>query len=143
MKWTRLSAPLVGAAGLLFLAGCAPSTGALTGTVTFADQPVTTGQVTVYGPDGQVLTVTINPDGTYRVEDVPTGQVRIVVLPPPPTDPEGNEIVKIRGKEGKAAPVLPKAVKTPVPARYEDPGTSGLTTKVSSGENRYDLVLTP
>jgi hypothetical protein len=143
MKWTRLSAPLLGAAGLAFLAGCGPSTGHLAGAVTFAGQPVTQGQVTVYGPDGEVLTVTISPDGTYRVENVPAGQVRIVVLPPPPADPEGNEIVKVRAKEGKAAPIAPRAVKTPIPARYEDPGTSGLATTVKGGENKYDLVLTP
>ena len=143
MKWTRLPAPLVGAVGLLFLAGCGSPTGVLTGAVRLADQPLTAGQVTVYGPDGQVITVTINPDGTYRVEDVPTGDVRIVVLPPAPSDPGGNEIVKVWGKEGKAAPVAPKEVKSPIPARYQDPGTSGLATSVKKGENKYDLMMMP
>ena len=142
MKWTRLCPLLLSAAGLVFLAGCSPSVGHLSGAVTFADKPVTEGQVTVYGADGQVFTGNIDGDGNYLVQFVPTGPVRIVVLPPG-SGSQANEIVKNLGKEGKAAPIVPKTVKTLIPDRYQDPGQSGLATTVKSGDNKYDLVLTP
>jgi len=77
-----------------------------------------------------------------RVEEVPVGDFKVIVLPPP-TSPDAMQVLKVRGKEGKAAPVAPPKTKNPIPERYADVTTSGLSTTIKAGENRYDVTLTP
>lgn len=142
MNRTRIPGPLLGAAAVALLAGCGPTVGNVSGTVTLGDRPLAEGQLTFFGPDNQVTTTTINPDGTYRIDGMPAGNYKVVVLPPP-TAPEAMQVLKVRGKEGKAAPVAPPKAKSPIPDRYADVTTSGLGTTIKAGENKYDVPLTP
>ncbi len=65
----------------LGLAGCGGGspTGTVSGKVTFKEQPVTAGQVTLHSKDGRPLFVNIQSDGTYTVKDVPYGEHLVTV----------------------------------------------------------------
>ncbi len=116
--------------------------GKLTGKVTIDGKPVSAGEVVVYGADGKHSAAgRVRTDGTYVVVEPPLGDCKVVVITstfkdiPPPgakkgpmdfTDPETGQ--------------WPIYVSTP--ARYEKAETSGLTVKVTSGEQAHDLPLT-
>src|SRR4051812_10074770 len=73
------------AAVIVFAAvGCGGRTATLTGKVTYQGNPVVSGSVIVLGADGTARSGVIQPDGTYAVEGVPRGPVRIGVLSPDP-----------------------------------------------------------
>lgn len=61
-----------------------PGGTALTGTITAQGKPVVFGTVTAITADRRTFTVPINADGTYVLEDLPPGPVRIAVSSPNP-----------------------------------------------------------
>jgi hypothetical protein len=120
--------------------GCGSSPGSVTGTVTLNGNPVGSVSVSFVAGDGTIRSGFTAADGTYRVEEVPTGPVQVTV--------QGTEVVtetvqqdlKKRG----GAPAPKKTTKSPVPARYGDSSTSGLSLTVKSGDNnKYDIPLMP
>ncbi len=77
----RIVRPALAALSLAFLlasAGCGPGTATLIGTVKYKGEPLPSGTVIVHGSNGQTATGTIE-DGAYRVDKVPTGDVKISV----------------------------------------------------------------
>jgi hypothetical protein len=144
MRRTLPRLTLLAIAGLgLVLAGCPPrgrrlpETGAtLEGTVTYGTTKVEVGLVIVQG-EGAASTAFIGEDGRYKVENVPLGTVHLAVN----TEAGKGELMSktMARSQGKAAVPLPKVIG--VPARYADPTTSGITTTISKGENKYDIVI--
>src|SRR5690349_503951 len=74
-----IAAVLIGAA-----AGCGGQGATVSGKVSYKGRPVVSGSVIVLNPDGTARTGVILPDGSYTVEGVSRGLVKIGVLSPDP-----------------------------------------------------------
>jgi hypothetical protein len=101
----------------------------------------------------------IETDGTYSVQGVPAGVVRIAVLSPRPAGAlnslrrgpvneksPANFVSKIGAQTAQNDPkgMKAKAERSrwfPLPKEYEDPDTSGLTTEIHRGNNTFDIEL--
>ncbi len=112
------------------------SLGKVSGTVAYRGKPVAAGtlifEVAGARPahgrivDGKIVEVT-----TYAAGDgVPLGLARIAVYATPPEDPAAAAKSQERD-----------VFKSLIPAKYNDPATSGLTLQVVAGENTLTLDL--
>jgi hypothetical protein len=103
--------------------------GTVVGKVTFRGQPVPAGKVSILSEDGVVCSGDIRTDGRYVVYRVPPGGAKFAVAVYPAAGP---------------GPVPVAATKSvPVPRRYRDFETSGLTGVVERGGQTHRLVLMP
>jgi hypothetical protein len=126
------------AAGLAAVAGCGDSSnrsplGKIVGTVKYRGKPVsgtlifeTSGARSAYGKivDGRITEVTTYADG----DGAPLGLARIAVFVAPPENPAGTAQEQ-------------DVFRSMIPAKYNDPATSGLTLQVVAGENTLALDL--
>jgi len=134
---------------LLFLQGCggSPARGTLSGKVTFNDKPLTAGTVIFSKQDSSETEVTpIQPDGTYKSENVPLGDLRIGVLAPtggaampgggklPPRVPADHPQAKMYAQSASGQGVN-------LPKHLSDPATSKITVKVEPGAKTFDIQL--
>jgi len=130
--------------GLTCLTGCEAGVGAVPvkGTAKYDGQPLTSGTVQfVPTGDGMAAMGQIQPDGSFQLttqladDGALPGQykVSVQVFPDPAS---GGGGMGLPGAEfGDAEP--------PIPVRYNNPETSGLTATVTdSGENEIVLELT-
>jgi hypothetical protein len=101
-----------------------PDEATISGRVTYQGQPVTSGFVTLIGPDGRKFSASIKADASYRFRGVtvPPGKYRVVI----------DESVTLGKGQPRGAQI---------PARYRNPDTSGLTARFNRGENILDLDL--
>ena len=120
------------AAGMVALSGCGPSTATVSGKVTYQGKPVVSGSVTVKAADGTVHQIGLNPDGSFRLDAVPTGPATVGVASPDPKPSSRFEKDDPRRPE-------PVAGWFPLPPKFADPATSGLTLTVGSGSADLDL----
>lgn len=122
-------------------AGCssAPATGTVAGLVTLDGKPVAGGAVSLLSTAGGTPSMAdIGPDGRFRAENVPTGEVMVAVISPPP---EVDEAV-MKAQPGAKGPPPPAKPKVQYPPRYADHATSGLKTAVkASGEVLFDIPM--
>lgn len=135
---------VVGSWLLLTLAGCG-GRGELAGSVTYQDRKVVSGSVLVVGSDGLPHYSGIEPDGTYRVTDLPVGEVQIAVNSPDP-GASAPDAALVAGKyEGEdpppPAPPVNRSNWFPLPERYGFPQTSGLIFELRRGPNTHDIRL--
>jgi hypothetical protein len=107
------------------------------GKVTYQGKPVAWGSVTVLAADGSTHQAGINPDGTYRLEKVPTGPARVGVSSPDPK-PSARAARSGDDRVSTAGPDLPPGAWFPLPDKLGDPNTSGLTLTVG-GPGDLDL----
>jgi hypothetical protein len=126
------------------LAGCGGGKAEVAGKVSYKGKPLAAGTVSMVGPDGIVRQGVIGADGTYAITGVAAGKVQIGVASPRPAgDGRGGR----RPAPGSriAAPGPDDAPDTskwfPIPDTYQEPSTSGLTTILKGGANRYDIDL--
>src|SRR5437763_7171045 len=101
---------------LLTLSGCGAGTATLGGKVTYRGRPVTSGSIIVVHEDGTARVGVIEPDGTYSVEGVKRGRVKVGVLSPDPaharsilTPDENRAKEALRHAKGAKKAVKPKA----------------------------------
>lgn len=126
---------------LFILVGCGPGYGDLQGKVTLDDKPLTSGTVTTFGSDGLPKQGLIKEDGTYTVEKIAAGTIKLAVtsIDPEANVPKGRE----KGPQGKIE--RPKADRSkwfPIPADYGDTEKSGITFELKSGpKNTFDIKL--
>jgi hypothetical protein len=129
----------VGATGLIGLAlvwaaGCGKAVGKVTGTVKFKDgtsAPAGT-LVNFWSTDGKrVYPGMVGPDGTYMATDVPLGELKVTVTPPP-------EVTQPRTKSSEKALAKPPPV---IPPKYKDLTNTTLKFTVQKGDNTYSIVL--
>jgi hypothetical protein len=135
-----LVSPIVGAALLtLALAGCARK-GDVTGKVTFEGKPVVFGTVQFEGSDGSLRQGNIEPDGSYSVTGVATGEARVAVSSQNPNSSDFMPLVR----EGATPPPPRPEVKGwfAIPKKYDAPYNSGLKYPIHSGANKIDIELT-
>jgi hypothetical protein len=145
--------------GLLILAiGCGPNykaRGSVKGKVSFAGKDLTTGTVMFHGKDNITGSATIDKNGNYLMNDAPLGDVKITVSVPK-LPPGGLKAISPGGADkstksvdpsgsGKSITIMgdmPTHV-VPIPDKYQNVETSGLTFTVKKGEQTKDLPLTP
>src|SRR5262249_45419644 len=112
---------------LLTVTGCGPYTGSVSGTVTFKGKPLPGGMVTFSHSDGRFSYGKIAGDGSYSTPNAPAGEVKIGVATQPPLIP-GSKV-------GPLGPYVP------IPIRYKDAETSGLTFTIQRGEQTHNINL--
>jgi|GEM_PF-4023921 len=137
------------ALSLLFTAGCGGmKTGTITGTVSVKGKALPGGTISFVSKDHFELppvTAMIQPDGTYRAEGVPFGELCIGIA-----NPNDSEDIAKKQKEEQGAflaaaknyvpkPIPPK--KNTVDAKYQDPLNSGLTFTLSAIEVSRNVDL--
>jgi hypothetical protein len=120
------------AATVAALSGCgsSPRMGTVSGKVTLQGQPLAAGTVQFTNEKlGAGASGVLDATGTYRVETpLPTGQYEVMILPPPPPAPH----------EMNKAATLPRSS---IPAKFQNPKTSGLTATLQEGANSADFAL--
>lgn len=148
--------------GLLgFFSGCdtQPERATVKGKVTLGDKPLTVGNVMFLSKTGNLSgSASIDKDGNYLLNDAPVGDMAIVVsvpkLPPGGLDMmkrmknnpgakdtesvDPNDSSKRIGIMGN----IPENV-VPIPDKYADASTSGLSYTIKRGEQTKDINLTP
>jgi hypothetical protein len=138
----RFLTPAAVLALALLAAGCGPSVGAISGKVTYNGETLGSGTVQFNGPNATAMSG-IAADGTYTIAKMPVGTVQIAVettSPPPGTPQEGSGKITGGSMSVQGAPPPPGKY-VPIPDKYKDPRTSGLTYEVKSGKQQHDLVL--
>ncbi|VTU00806.1 unnamed protein product [Gemmataceae bacterium] len=125
--------------------GCSQDPGSVSGEVTVGGKPLPGGVISFHSEVGnhEVINAPIK-DGKYTVSGVPSGNAIVTVgnlrpLPgaAPKAAPAGDGAAAPKAGPRRAAPT------GPVPARYGDPGTSGLTIVVQPGDQTFPVVLSP
>jgi hypothetical protein len=130
------------------LAGCS-SDARLTGKVSCKGRLVTSGSVIVLNADGSARSGVIHPDGTYLVEGVKRGTVRLGVFSPDPI--HARSILKPEDHRSKTAPKSGKNTKPapkvtdpgwfPLPHDVGDPQKSGLTCDVNRSHVEHNIEI--
>jgi hypothetical protein len=131
------------------LCGCSsyearlPETGAsLEGTVTYGGEAVPMALVVVVGSHGSATGQM--EEGRYKVENVPLGEVKIGVN----TDAARGQLISQQMAQGYKGPGAKGGSRPPparfveVPKKYAEPESSGVTTQIKRGANKFDIVLT-
>jgi hypothetical protein len=148
---------------LLMVAGCGNTT-TVKGQVLLDGQPLPGGILSFIPADGNpgnLMTATIQEDGTFVMADAPIGPVKVSIanIHLKPEDAEGkarrdrgespggrplarfflrpNAIEQI--KQQAAAPKIGRYVK--IPEKYYNPANSGITVKVQRGGDRVKIEL--
>ncbi|HET6574140.1 MAG TPA: hypothetical protein VFG68_11090 [Fimbriiglobus sp.] len=146
--------------GGLFAAGCDGDTPTVRGRVTAHGKPVVWGSVTLVDARGGYHQALLDLDGNYEIDGVPTGAVKVGVVSDNPAgrvagrgvvhpraagqaavqDP--REALGFRQDTGSGPPKPPPGAWFPIPERYGDPHSSGLTGEVKSGRaSELNIVL--
>jgi hypothetical protein len=122
--------------------------GTVSGKVSYKGQVLSSGTVTFLSGGNVVRSSPIAADGTYTVDRVPPGPVKItVVTTRPMTASVPVPINKMDPSKMGASPDItagpnPGAGKyVPIPKQYEDPDKSGLDYTVAPGSQTKDLEL--
>jgi hypothetical protein len=120
-------------------------TGEVQGRVTYKGVPLPEGIVLFLAEDRRQDIGLIRHDGTYVVEHAPIGLNKVSVQTSPPLPPLGPALLRANEPEKKGLPTGYKSPvqAVPIPARYANTDTSGLTFSVHEGSNRYDIELKP
>jgi len=132
---------------ILTTLGCGKSKGTLSGSVKLDDKLVVSGSVVVVAEDGIETTQgPISADGTYKVDNVPYGTVKISVHSP---DPGASPLAKINERAKKK--LDSKGWKEPAPVdnskwlalpeNYNNAETSGITVKMDEKNKKFDIVM--
>jgi len=135
----RLPLACLFAMATLIAAGCSgaktPETAAVQGKVTYRGKSITQG-VVLFTPEGsgQAATGEIQADGSFQLttfqknDGARPGKYRVAVQP----FPAAGAVPGLEFPGGKP----------PIPAKYLDVHSSGLTAEVKPGKNTLDLSLT-
>jgi hypothetical protein len=137
--------------------GCGGGKSTVTGKVTYNGKPVVWGTVILIDAQGQYHQGAIDLGGNYTTDDaVPEGAVKIGVVSPKPEGgkvlaPKGgakagggsgfedprDKFMKEQGTGQNTAPprtIPPTGAWFPIPSKYADPNTSGLSGTVKKGD---------
>jgi hypothetical protein len=143
-KWTNLTRIIWCACAFAFVSnsGCSQRLGSVSGKVTYRDRPVTYGTVLALCSDGLTRNANIEPDGSYRFENIPTGEVKFAVLSPEPADPDVS--ARKGGRDGPASgsiPTIDKSKWFAIPEELGDPRRANAATVVNGVGIVYNIQL--
>jgi hypothetical protein len=133
----RVWASIGFAALMVAAAGCGPSQATVSGKVTLHGKPVTAGTVLFVGYNNQIATGKLDEEGHYVAPRVPMGSLKVAVQTLRP------EQLQAMANQSKDAQPLPKRLANlvPVPQKYTDPETSGLTCQVNQSQQEHNIDL--
>jgi len=119
-------------------AGCARQ-GDVTGKVTQNGKALVWGTVQFEGSDHLIKQGNIDPDGTYFVEGVATGEAKVAVSS---INPQSADFQQRRG-EGRPPPKPRPVVKGwfPISEQYSDLSKAKLSYTIKGGQNKFDIDL--
>lgn len=133
--------------------GNPPTHGPVRGKVSLGGTPVADAAVVFRNPATKEAVVTrTQADGTYAVTahnatGLPAGRYQVAVRPANELKSDDEAMKRQVERMKQANPWAAKpATPTPIPARYHDATTSGLTAEVAAGDNppfEFDLVPNP
>ena len=134
--------------GCLLLAGCEPyearlpeSGATLEGTVTMGGTPVPAAMIILKGKESGA-TGNVSPDGKFKIENAPLGEVQIGVNTEAAKGQMMGEVMARANQAAKGgAPAPPLPTVRDVPAKFQNPDTSGITTTIQKGSNTYNIVI--
>lgn len=134
---------------LVALGGCGDAPrGRIHGTIKFQGKPLAGATVVFLAKDNRTYLADIKPDGSYAVDDVALGTVRVSIQPlpsrpvpkaeKPSRDDKGDY-----GDEKASAKPRPefKAIGPPIPAHFADPNTSGLTFELTQAVQEWSVDI--
>jgi hypothetical protein len=138
--------------GCLLAFGCGPKlpqTSPVSGKVTVAGQPVTTGRIMFQPENGRPAIGAIEPDGTYRLttfqrdDGAVSGKHRVTIEAfEGPTVKNPTTFAEEVGGKGSLTPASGKfARRWIVPETYAQRDSSPLTAEVKPGTNTIDFKL--
>ena len=118
----------------------------ISGTVRFNGAPLTGGRITFKAGEGDPgSSAVIDPNGRYKIS-APVGDVNISIdnsMLNPAAHKGKERIQKGAGpRPGGFDPEEVKGAYVPIPQKYADPKTSGLTYTVKKGDKEHDIDLT-
>jgi hypothetical protein len=129
-RFVRVPLLLIGVVATLMLAGCAEKgvkKVTIKGTVSYKGQKLRSGLLRFLGPDGAPAGAVIQTDGTFIITDVVPGETKVGVSPTPQSIPPGE-------KEPPTPPIS-------IPAKFQDPETSGVTVTITPDTTELDIEL--
>jgi hypothetical protein len=128
----------------------------ISGSLTYNGQPIKSGVMQLYTPDGVAYAAQISSDGTYSATDIPTGEL-IITVETESTKPaktyKGTEAAgrmqqmkqvgrRPGGGDGGGTAEPPPVHYIKIPAMYSNPKTSPLTVDVKAGRQVHNIELT-
>lgn len=129
--------------GLLAVAGCGQQLGSVSGKVTFRDRVVVYGTVFALCSDGITRPTNIEPDGSYRFENLPTGQIQFAVISPEPAevDLSARRAGRGGGPMPGSAPAIDKSKWFAIPEEFGDPRRSNVSFTLNAVGMVYNIQL--
>lgn len=147
-------------AAVVSLTGCGDAPRSqVRGRITLNGQPLTNCVVMFFGQDKQVYRADLRADGTYTVDGVPRGPIRVAIqqeAPRPAPRPMSGAGVggkaasaEIAKDDQKGASRMPepepepklKSFGPPLPAKYAQPDTSGLAFELNEPSQEWSVDL--
>jgi len=137
---------------LLTASGCSRGTGTVTGKVTFKGKTLKAGNIAFVSstPGVQSKSTTIDTEGNYKIENMPTGEVTITVETES-INPAGKMAApRYKPPPGQKAPEGFETGDPPaeaakryvwIPPKYADWQKSGLKYEVKPGSQEYNIEL--
>ncbi len=124
----------------LGLVGCNSAIGTVRGKVYYNGTLLKGGTVTFVCADGRAIPTGIREDGTYVLEQVPVGNVKICV-DTSSLSPKSRKGYAYEPPPGAKAPSRKSQEYVEIPGKYADPAQSGLTFAVKGGRQDHDVKL--
>lgn len=157
--WLRLTTCIFGFSfALCLVAGCGgPSVSDVTGTVQYKGKPVTSGTITMVGTDGQPRQSNIDENGSYKIKNVLTGDVKVLVSSPPFAGAKGGGSARPKQPD-RINPLTDKKIETKsedeptlsqvqkdtwraIPPHYGDISQDKLKITLKAGSNIQEIKL--
>jgi hypothetical protein len=123
-------------AGLCTL-GCGNAN--MSGHVTFDKKPIVFGTLQVVGPDSSLHQCQIATDGSYALNDIPPGDVKVAITSIEPKSIGKNILHRQGVNPGSNYDHI--AGWFPIPDKYSDFNNSGLNYTLGRGGNTIDIEL--
>jgi hypothetical protein len=114
--------------------------GTVEGKISYQGKPLPGGTVSFHPAKGKPFVGAIQPDGTYRIKDVPAGQYR-VAIETASAKPKVKPPVKDKDNDTKVEPPKDAERYVPIPEKYGDPNLSPLMVEVQKGKNFFNIEL--
>jgi hypothetical protein len=121
--------------GLFAASGCGARKGSVSGVVKFNGQPLPSGTIFFLSKATQQVVSAKIDDGKYSIPDLPAGMSQVSVTTTPPTTPG-----RLPGNRQAPASTAPGKY-VPIPQKYANPETSGLSFEVKGGQQTKDFDL--
>jgi hypothetical protein len=141
---------LVGLLLAVVLVGCGSRSrsGAVSGKITYTEQPINDAALLLYPADGdsdQPITIPVTGDGSFRITDVPKGEYKIVVLGAEGGGSDASLLKNIpEDRQAEVKKMMgdrtsPKTI--PFPPKYSAPETTDLKCQITDRNQTVNLEL--